>query len=165
VSDLRPPDAGVEFKSLPEDPVERHEALIAVLGRYVMWLRNVSIAATERHLRSEVERQSVPVVLRQKYDNAAGFSDEDKETCLAIAEASTDRFIRLFLTLLSSTGSDNPLDEFHAIRLKLSLEIVDNVSLALVHEEVVNRGGRKYFADYWGKWINDPDIRLLGPPK
>jgi hypothetical protein len=34
------------------------------------------------------------------------------------------------------------------------MEIVDFSSEEVVQKEVINRNGGKFFADYWGRWLN-----------
>jgi len=42
----------------------------------------------------------------------------------------------------------------HAVRFQLDMEIFDVESLEVVDRETINRGGKRFFADYWGRWLN-----------
>jgi hypothetical protein len=56
--------------------------------------------------------------------------------------------------MLGGTGVDQRLGDEHAIRFKLDLEICRVDTHDVVEVETLNRGGKKFFGDYWGRWIN-----------
>ena len=34
------------------------------------------------------------------------------------------------------------------------MEIVQEETIELIHEEIINWDGKRHFADYWGRWLN-----------
>lgn len=150
----RPPEMGVTFCDLPADPGERHEALVAVFGRYVMLVRNRAVQATHDLVESQEAREALGNLQRRPYDDVAGMSPDGQHSACKLAEATVDQFIRLFLYTLGGTGTDLRLDEAHAIRFKLVMEILSVERAEVIDEETINRGGEKFFGDYWGRWLN-----------
>lgn len=149
----RPPTIEINFAELPKDPKERHEVLVDVFGRYLFWLRNWSVDATRQLAESEEARETLGTIRRKKYDDISTLSPDQQETVCKISEATVDRFIQLFLTMLAGTGIDQRLGSQHAIRFNLEMEICDVENVDVVEQATVNRGGKKFFADYWGRWL------------
>ena len=154
MSNHRPPTIEVNFVDLPTDPKERHEMLVDVFGRYLFWLRNWSVDATRQLAESQEAREELGTIRRKKYDDFSALTPEQREMVCKVSEATVDRFIQLFLTLLAGTGVDQRFGSDHAIRFKLDMEICDVENADVVEQETVNRGGKKFFADYWGRWLN-----------
>lgn len=150
----QPPQIHLNVRDLPVDPKQRHEVLVDVFGQYIMWLRNWTTKASGELVESEAARQRLGAIRRRKYDAVAAMSPDQRIAACELAEATVDRFIQLFLTLLAGTGVDQRLGRDHAVRLRLILEVLRVDSHEVVHEEIINRDGRKFFADYWGRWIN-----------
>ncbi|MBI1321660.1 hypothetical protein GC170_00515 [bacterium] len=150
----RPPQFDIDFETLPPDPAERHEELVDVFGRYLFWLRNWSVSATQELAESEEARAKLGTIWRKKYDELAALTPEQRGIAFEIAEASVDRFIQLFLTMMADMGTDQRLGRDHAIRFNLEMEICDVENGEVVDQETINRGGKKFFANYWGRWLN-----------
>lgn len=154
MSNHRPPQIDIDFATLPSDPRERHEVLVDLFGRYVLWLRNWTVRATGELTESEEARDKIGTIRREKYDDLAALTPEQQDVARKISEATVDRFIQLLLTTLAGTGVDQRLGNDHAIRFKLDMEICDVENGEVVDQETINRGGKKFFADYWGRWRN-----------
>jgi hypothetical protein len=148
------PGAGDNFTTLPQESEDRHEVLVDLFGRYIMWLRDWTNDSTKSLVRDRDVREKLGTILRQPYDEASQLAEIDRERAVRLAEASTDAFIRRLLQVLSHQGMDFQYGIEHVVRFRLEMEILTKDNREIVHEEVINRGGRKHFADYWGKWLN-----------
>ena len=153
MSDRQPPKSEISFSDLPSDPQERHEVLVELFGRHLFWLRNWTLSATRELTESEKARDKLASIRREKYEKYAALTNEQREVAWEVCEATIERFIKLFLTMLSGTGTDQQFDDAHAIRFKLDLEICEAESDKVVAQETINRGGKKYFPEYWGHWL------------
>jgi hypothetical protein len=150
----RPPKIDLKFSELPADPNQRHEALVGVFGQSIIWLRNRAIEEFREVVESEEAREKLGTIRRRKYDAIAALNPEERLAACKFAEAAMDRVLQLLLTMLSGTGTDQRLGDDHAIRFKLLMEILEVENAEVVSEETINRGGEKFFADYWGRWLN-----------
>jgi hypothetical protein len=148
------PGAELNVEQLPKQAGERHEILVDLFGRYIMWLRNWNNESTRRMVESPEKREKLGAILRQPFEEASQLSGVERERAIHLAEASVDAFIKLFLQVLAHRGSDFLIGKDHALRLRMVMELVQKDNDQLVEEEVINRGGQKHFADYWGKWLN-----------
>ena len=149
-----PPGANLSFADFVTEPKERHEELVDLFGQFVFWMTNWTNESARRLVESPAAREQLSTILREPYEQAARLSAEDRERALQLAESSVDAFIILLLRLLAHRGLDFPLGDRHAIRYRLEMEIIDQETDEIFHEEVVNRDGKKHFADYWGRWLN-----------
>jgi hypothetical protein len=154
MSDHRPPRIEINLADLPADPAERHEVLVDIFGRYIMWARDKSVSVNGVLIESEQSRKALGGIRRRKYDQLAALAADQQATACSIAEATVDRFIQLLLVILTGIGADQRLGEDHAFIFKLDVEIIDAMTLAIVERETINRGGKKVFAEYWGRWLN-----------
>jgi len=139
---------------LPADPAARHETLVDVFGRYVMWLRDSSMQATRDLGESADSREKVRAVSREPWEELAKLSPDERAVVYDVAQATMDRFMQQLLAMLANQGTDQQLGNHHSVRFKIDLEICDVETAEVVESETINRGGRKYFGDYWGRWIN-----------
>ncbi|EAQ78294.1 hypothetical protein [Blastopirellula marina] len=155
MSDPKPPKIEFDFDSLPVDPRDRHEALVDLFGQHVTWLRNWSVTATAQLVESEESRKNLGTIRREKYDTLASLTPEQKAAAREATAATVDRFIQLFLTMASGTGIDQRIDDPHAIRFKIDLEVCEIHNSEVVEQETINRRGKKFFADYWGAGSTD----------
>ena len=146
------PDQNLE--SLPNEPQERHEALVDLFGRYIIWMRNWNNESTRRLVENSEFREKLGTILRQPFEDASELSDAECEKAVHLAEASVDAFVKRLLQVLAHRGSDFLYGQNHVVRFRMVMEIVEKENDELVHEEIINRGGTKHFADYWGKWLN-----------
>ncbi|HVC97215.1 MAG TPA: hypothetical protein VND64_26280 [Pirellulales bacterium] len=94
------------------------------------------------------------MILKQPYEDVAGSSDVERDRALRLAEASNDALLKLVLQVLAHRGSDFHYGQGHAVRFRVVMELIKTETDEIVHEEIINRGGQKHFADYWGKWLN-----------
>lgn len=150
----RPPYIDIEFGQLPQDPRERHEVLLDVLGQYMVSLRNWSVDSSRKVVSTPEAKEKLGNIRWKRYEGVASMPPEQQQAACQLAEATVDRFIQLLLTMLSGTGVDQRLGSSHAARFKLDMEILDVQSEEIVGSETLNRGGQKFFADYWGRWMN-----------
>jgi hypothetical protein len=149
-----PPGAELGLANLSTEPKQRHEELVDLFGQYVFWIRNWTIESTRQLVESPDAQQQLSTIFREPYEEAAKLSSEDRERALKLAESSVDAFIILLLRTFAHRGIDFLFGSRHAVRYRLEMEIVDQETDEVVHEEVINRDGRKHFADYWGRWLN-----------
>ncbi len=133
---------------------ERHEELVDLFGRYVMWLRNRTVEAVRALAESEEARAHLGTIRRKPYDGVGSMSPEEREAALRFSGAAVDEFIKLLLGVLAHRGIDFELGDRHAIRYRLEMEVVDVDDRETILSEVINRDGAKHFADYWGRWLN-----------
>jgi hypothetical protein len=154
MSTQRPPSIDINLSDLPADPKQRHETLVSIFGRYMIWLRNWAVGASRQLVESKEARDKLGTIRRAKYDSVAEFDPIQRDAACNLAEATVDRFIQLFLTMLSGTGVDQRLGENHAVRFKLDMEIMDLDTEEVVEQQTMNRATDKPFADYSGRWLN-----------
>ncbi len=148
------PRIDLDFDQLPSNLTERHEALVDILGQYIMWLRNRSVDSSRKVIETSDAEEKLGSIRWKRYANVSNMTRDQQHAACQFAEATVDRFIQLLLTMLSGTGVDQQLGSSHAVRFKLDMEILDVESRETVASETVNRGGAKFFADYWGRWLN-----------
>ncbi len=98
--DRRPPNLKIDFADLPSDAEERHELLVDLFGRYIFWLRKWTVSATRELAESDEARDKLGTIRRKKYDELAALTPEQQRIACAICEATVDRFIQLFMTML-----------------------------------------------------------------
>jgi hypothetical protein len=154
MSPQRPPIIDLNIADLSADAKKSHELLVTIFGQYVFWLRNWAIDASRELVESEEARQKLGTLRRGKYEEIASFSPKQREAACNLAQATVDRFIQLFLTMLSGTGVDQRVGKSHAVRFKLDMEILEVETEEVVVQETINRAGEKFFADYWSRWLN-----------
>lgn len=150
----RPLTIDLKFSDLPAASRERHEALVDIFGQYLVWLRSWVMEASSELVESQEARTRLGAIRSRRYDPVASLDSDQRRAACKFAEATLDHFIQLFLTMLSGTGVDQRLGNDHAIRFVLAMEILNVQNEAVVEQEVINRGGEKFFADYWGRWLN-----------
>jgi hypothetical protein len=119
-----------------------------------MWLRDWTVQSSRDLVEPAADRAKLGTIRRRKYDAIASMSPEQRLAACKLAEATVDRFIQLLLTLLAGTGVDQRLGEQHAVCFRLVMEILRVDTHEIVHEEILNRDGAKFFGDYWGRWLN-----------
>ncbi|MEQ8790922.1 MAG: hypothetical protein RIC55_31960 [Pirellulaceae bacterium] len=151
---MQSPRFDVSFEELPSDPKMRHEALVDLFGEYLFWVRGQSMSRIRRLVESEEDRNKLGTLFRELFDAAAGLSNEDRETAVKLAESAVGSFAGLFLTMVSGQGFDDNLGPNHVFRFRLDMEVCDAETGEVVFEETINRGGNKYFPEYWGRWLN-----------
>lgn len=148
------PEIEISYDELPSDPVERHEALVDIFGQYVNWIRDWSVGTTRGLGESEQSRENIRAVNRDRWEKLAQLSNEERTIVYDISEATIDRFVQMLLVMLGNQGVDQQLGNNHSIRFKLDLEICSSETNEVVETETINRGGKKFFGDYWGRWLN-----------
>ena len=151
---MKPPEILLDVNGLLSAAGDRHEALVDLLGRYIIWLRSSAIERSRRIIGESDEKDSLGLLRWKKFEGVANMTNEGQSAACMFAEATVDRFIELLLTLLAGTGVDQRIDPSHAVRFRLDMEIVDIESDEVILTETVNRGGKKFFVSYWGRWLN-----------
>lgn len=151
---IAPPVFPFDLGSLPDDDRVRHEKLVELFGDYMMWIRKQTLKHADSSTSSIENCQSIASVSREPYEAIANMNPEDRQKALAFAKIAVDTYARIFLTVLAGTGDDQKLGDQHSAKFRLNLEIHDVASGELVVDETVNRGGKKFFPEYWGRWIN-----------
>jgi|GEM_PF-3652621 len=140
------------------DPIALHERLVDLFGAYFLWCHDEAIKKVGELLIEPARRELMATANRQLFESAAsalrvGCEAKDLGNLQAVM---LKEFAQNLLLLLSGTGTSLPVSSKLAARFKLVLELCDKDNEEVVHEEVINRGGKKFFADYWNRWINRP---------
>ena len=149
------PELNADFASLPSDPKARHEVLVAFFGQHLFWCRAHALDTARRAIASAELRDTLGRIPGEPYSRASALPESAQNAALDLAQACVDDFMRLLLALLTGTGTDNRLGESHAIHYKLLMELVAaDDSECVVHEELINRDGRKPFLEYFGRWLS-----------
>ncbi|AMV38609.1 hypothetical protein [Planctomyces sp. SH-PL62] len=148
------PGADVRYGAMSDDATARHEAIVDLFGRYLMWLRRRNHESTRTLTEDSVARSKLGAIQRRPFDGASELADDEREVAILLAEASADRFIRSFFHFLNHQGTDFPLGEGHHLRFRLEVEVSRNRDGEIVERDVINRGGARCLHDYWGRWIN-----------
>ncbi len=157
---MNPPPVNFNPSEIVNSP-DAHEVLVDVFGQYILWLRTETMTAFSRYVRDDEARKKLGKIRRQKFDDIATLTTGQQEASLRLAEAAIDHFVQLLLLMFGNSGIDQRLGSDHAVRFILEMEILNLVDSSVSRREILNRGGKKFFGDYWGKWINrsDPDHR------
>jgi len=66
--------------------------------------------------------------------------------------------------MLAEASIDQRLGKDHAFQFKLDIEISNFDNGDVVEKATINRGGKKFFADYWGRWLNQFATSQKGQP-
>jgi hypothetical protein len=151
---MRPPQFQLSFEELPEDPKERHEVLVDLFGQYLLSVRAQTLSRVRQLVESEEERNKLGKVFREVYEQAAMLDSHSREIGFRLANSAIANFAVLILTMISGQGFDDLLGPLHVFRYRLDMEICDGNTGDVVLEETINRGGKKFFPDYWGRWLN-----------
>lgn len=151
---ITPPVFPFDLDSLPENNQERHERVVELFGDYMMWIRGQTMEHVSSLTSSVDSSHSIARVSREPYEAVASMSVPDREKAIALAKVAIDSYAKIFLTMLSGTGNDQRLGVDHSAKFLLSMEIHDIEKDEVVVDEIVNRGGKKFFPEYWGRWIN-----------
>lgn len=151
---MNPPEIIFDVRDLEKDSVKRHEALVDLLGQYIMWLRSSAIDRSRRIIGESDGKDWLGLVRWKRFEGVAELTSEEQAAACDFAEATVDRFIELLLTLFAGTGVDQRIGPCHAVRFRLDIEVLDVETGEVALSETVNRGGKKFFASYWGRWLN-----------
>jgi hypothetical protein len=153
---MRPPNIPLNRDQLEKSKDEVHELLVEIFGAYVMWCREQALENTRHLVESHEAREEIARLLREPFERAASeFSGEQKEIAHQLQSRAVANFGKLLLTLLSGTGFDQPLGRDFVARFRLVMEICDSREGNVISEEVLNRNGKKFFPEYWAKWLNE----------
>lgn len=151
---ISPPCFPLEFSDLPIDPRVRHEVLVSVFGSMLMSMRNQSLSHIANLIENKSLRDQVRAVDRGVYEDIARLPPEGQEAALKLMKKCVDLFARTVLTMLSGDGSQKKLGSSHAVNYRLVMEILTADDGEIILEEIINRGGEKFFPEYWGRWLN-----------
>ena len=143
-----------EPADLPQSRVERHEEIVDMFGRFVMWQRNRALEITSNFVESDEAREELGDLRREPYEGIARLSADDRKAVIAFTKETLDCFIERLLWCLGDEGTDARFGRSHAYRFRLELEIVDAASGDVIESEPINRGGKRFFGSYWGGWLN-----------
>jgi hypothetical protein len=150
----RPPQLQLSPDAL-ESEAKLHEELVSLFGAYLMWCRSDAIETISKLIESETDRQKLPTATRGVFEDAAArFEADSREIVAELNARVVGHFGREILHLLSGTGGSLPVSPDLVARFRLIFELCDRESGEVVREEIINRGGMKYFADYWNNWIS-----------
>lgn len=148
-----PPTISFSLSGLPLESKQRHEALVGLFGQYLFSVRRHVLDESKQFAESQESRNRLGTLFRQIFDRASQMPSDQRAIMHEFCKTCLDSFIKELLVLLSNEGTDLRIAEFHAVRFRLDIEICDVNSGDIILEETLNRGGR-FFADYWGQWLN-----------
>lgn len=149
---MRPPQLDVELNSL--SPSDLHEKLVEVLGLYLMSGKTQSIKHISDLINSKEAQEKLATAFRPPYEKAAAlFNQEELEIIENIESLAVDLYLNYIFGLLAGTGISLSLNSTQAARFRLTMEICDKSNERVIHEEVLNRGGKKFFPDYLKLWL------------
>lgn len=157
---MRPPTFDFAFEDLPSDLKARHEVLVDLFGDYLFWVQRQALSRIHELIESETKRSELGSMFRGVYDQAAALKAEDREILMRLLKSGIASFAGLFLTMISGQGFDDTLGPNYVFRYRLDMEICDAETGEVVLEETINRGGRKFFPEYWGRWLNRYESQL-----
>lgn len=162
---LVPPGFDFTYDTLPDEALERHEALVGVFGQHVMWLLNTALFRANELLASADSRQRLAGLFRRPYEHMAEQTAEVRSAALDLVAATNRGVVQRFLWILMGQGFDNTFGPDHVIRFRLVMEICDAETGEVIEEDVINRGGKRSFSEYWGRWLNRyGKVGLTDPP-
>lgn len=145
-----------EIDDFPDDPRELHEALVDVFGQYLIWCRDNALDSVERLVEDSDAREQIGRVFRKTFEDAATKLDSEQRAIAAdLQRKAVGAFARNVLTLLSDTGFSHPISKGHVARFRLVMELCESDEGEIVGEETINRGGERFFPEYWNQWLAD----------
>jgi len=100
------------------------------------------------------QRNQLGKLFREVFEQAAELDADDREVALRLAQSAVGNFASLLLTMISGQGFDDHIGPDHVFRYRLDMEVCDADTGDVVLEETINRGGDRFFPDYWGRWLN-----------
>lgn len=151
---MKSPTLPKTFEDLPSDTQELHESCVALFGDELFRIRRLALRECELLCESEEVRHKLATIYRRPYEAIATLEPAARQSARRMAQDVVDRFILNFLCTMAHGGNDQRLDARHAMRYRVELEIIDTDTDEIVHCETVNRGGSRFFVDYWGRWLN-----------
>ncbi|HVC97214.1 MAG TPA: hypothetical protein VND64_26275 [Pirellulales bacterium] len=151
---IRPPKLSISYDTLPSNPKERHEVLVDAFGEYLFWVRRQTLSRIRALSESAEAREELGRLFRPVYEEASRLGAEDREKAYQLADAAVGFFARLLLTMISGNGFDDAIGSHHVFRFRLDMEICDAETGEVVSSETINRHGERFFAEYWGRWLN-----------
>ena len=139
---------------LSSDDVTRHEELVDVFGKFLIWQRNRTLDVVRRLVESSEARDQLGSLRRAPYDAVAQLESTERSAVSDIAEETLNCFLERLLWALGDEGVDARFGSRHAYRFRLQLEIVDSQSGEIIEDRAINRGGKRFFGSNWGRWWN-----------
>lgn len=150
----RPPQISQKFKELPDDSKARHEFLVDIFGKYLFWAMSEAMERSKALVQSSEGHDKLGRVFQKVYREAAEkLNPEQQNAAFDLTERTLENFAKNVLLILEAQGITFGLGDMHAIQFRLTAEIHETENMDIVFEEVINRDGRKPFADYWGHWL------------
>lgn len=140
--------------SLSQDERVRHEGIVDLFGRFLMWHRNQALRLIRRRIEDEDARSQLAATRRGPYEGVAHLDTTEKNAVCELSEEALNCFIERFVWALGDEGVDASFGPKHAFRVRLQFEVVDVQSGEVVEDHSLNRGGKRFFGSYWGRWLN-----------
>jgi hypothetical protein len=151
---MAPPHIEIDIESLPIDDSDRHEVLVDIFDKYLIWARDAVISGCKRFAESASNRSKLAALFREPYEHVAEIPEPQRNACYQFAQVNVDKFAKELLYLLSHRGLDFKLGSRYAARFNLEIEICDVKSGEVIIREPINTEGKSFFADYWSRWLN-----------
>ncbi len=169
-----------QYDQLPDDPAQRHEALLEIFGQDVLGHRNNALRSVFKKIENRGSGE-LPYDKDFFAKAAESLSTEQREICQTLAVRVIADFMSGFMTMLCSHSSNKPLGRNHGIAYHLLLEIEslnrtreessadENMELedfdppdqrqpsatepdASLEVHELQTGGRLFFPNYWNRW-------------
>ncbi len=151
---MQSPTLKITFEDLPDDPDARREALLDCFGQHLFSLRNYLRDSVRFHVESGEARHKMGTIPSRPYAAVAALDANAQEAAFQLADEAIDRYLRLFLMLLQSTGFSWRLGDDHAIRYRLHSEVVSTSDDSISLEALINRDTDRALEMYFGRWLN-----------
>lgn len=151
---MGPPELSTTFEQLPLDPTARHEALVDVFGECLFSARDSVLQSTRSLAESSQARDRLGEVFRAPFQRIGELDSSDREAAYEFAGICVGTFAREILVLLANRGIDVRFGANHAVRFRLDIEICSSDTGEIIETQTINTGGKKFLADYWGRWLN-----------
>jgi hypothetical protein len=150
----KPPEIAHGLEALSTDPKARHEELVDIFARYILWARELVIRSSTRLAESAEERERLGRLFRAPFERMGDLDTNQRIAAYEFMKACLDSFAREVLGIIGNEGLDLGLGIKHAVRFRLDIEICDVETGQVVETETISRGGEKFLPDYWGRWLN-----------
>jgi hypothetical protein len=130
------------------------ERLVGVFGENIIASRNRTIEYLTKVISDSTLRSRLGTLNSGVIEEIARFDESTQLKILQFSHAAINNFIKQILLLFSHRGDDIIIDDKLCARFRIVVEAVSRANGEVIDELVINRDGKKFFADYLGVWIN-----------
>src|SRR5207245_4879053 len=100
-----PPPIETALADLPNDPKKRHDILVDIFGKYLLWAMNEALSRSDELVEMAEAREKLGRLFRQPYETAANLlRTEQRKAAAAVNRQTLSNFIQLLLGLFTAEG-------------------------------------------------------------